>query len=223
MKRHFLRIQKIDRSLFRNGFFRVCGIDEAGRGPLAGPVVACAVVFDKSCFDNVEKRRILREVYDSKSLSPSLREKLFWAVKKEAVSLGVGIIEARRIDEANILVATLEAMSKAVSELEVKPDVVLVDGNIVPPISVSKVYPLVKGDSRSFCVAAASIVAKVIRDGIMRELDIRYPEYGFAKHKGYCTKEHLHTLKTLGPCEEHRKSFKPVQEAMQLNLYRMYR
>lgn len=176
----------------------ICGIDEAGRGPLAGPVVAGAVVLPKG-------KRILY-VNDSKKLSEKKRDELFDIIKDEALTYAVGIIPPERIDEINILQATYEAMRQAVNKLSVKPDIFLNDAVTIPGIE-GKQVPIIKGDAKSLTIASASILAKVTRDRIMVEYDSMYPEYEFAKHKGYGTKAHIEAIKEYGPCPIHRKTF----------------
>lgn len=181
-----------------DSFSYICGIDEAGRGPLAGPVVAGAVVLPKG-------KRILY-VNDSKKLSEKKREELFDVIKEEALSFGLGIVSPERIDEINILQATYEAMREAVNKLSVSPDILLNDAVTIPGIDIRQV-PIIKGDARSLTIASASILAKVTRDRIMAEYDLQYPEYGFAKHKGYGTKAHIDAIRQFGPCPIHRKTF----------------
>ena len=176
----------------------ICGIDEAGRGPLAGPVVAGAVILPKDC-------RILY-INDSKKLSEKRRNELFDIIKEEAVTYGIGIIDAARIDEINILQATYEAMHEAVNKLAVKPDILLNDAVTIPGIDVKQI-PIIKGDAKSLSIAAASVLAKVTRDRIMEEYDKKYPEYGFAKHKGYGTKQHIQALEQFGASPIHRRTF----------------
>lgn len=179
-------------------FSYICGIDEAGRGPLAGPVVAGAVILPKG-------KRILY-VNDSKKLSEKKREMLYDVILNEAVSVGVGIVSPERIDEINILNATYEAMRKAINNLTVKPDILLNDAVTIPDVDIEQV-PIIKGDAKSLSIASASIIAKVTRDRLMYHYDELYPEYGFAKHKGYGTKLHTDVLKEIGPCPIHRKTF----------------
>ena len=169
-----------------------------GRGPLAGPVVAGAVVLPKDC-------RILY-VNDSKKLSEKKREMLYDVILNEAVSVGVGIVSPERIDEINILNATYEAMREAINNLTVKPDILLNDAVTIPGVDIEQV-PIIKGDAKSLSIASASIIAKVTRDRLMYHYDELYPEYGFAKHKGYGTKLHTDVLKEIGPCPIHRKTF----------------
>jgi len=176
----------------------ICGIDEAGRGPLAGPVVAGAVVLPKDC-------QILY-LNDSKKLSEKKRELLFDEIKEKAISYGIGIVGPGRIDEINILQATYEAMRLAISQLKVKPEILLNDAVTIPDVDIMQV-PIVKGDAKSVSIAAASILAKVTRDRMMVEYDELFPEYGFAKHKGYGTKAHIDTIKEIGPCPIHRRTF----------------
>lgn len=176
----------------------ICGIDEAGRGPLAGPVVAGAVILPKG-------KRILY-INDSKKLSEKKRNELYGVIKEEALSYGIGIVSPERIDEINILQATYEAMRQAVSQLNVLPDILLNDAVTIPGIDVRQI-PIVKGDAKSLTIASASILAKVTRDRMMTEYDSLYPEYGFAKHKGYGTKMHIEAIKEYGACPIHRKTF----------------
>lgn len=176
----------------------ICGIDEAGRGPLAGPVVAGAVILPKDS-------RILY-INDSKKLSEKKREELFEVIKKEAVSYSTGIVSPERIDEINILQATYEAMRMAIAGLNVKPDILLNDAVTIPDIDIEQI-PIIKGDAKSISIGAASIIAKVTRDHIMYEYDKQYPEYGFAKHKGYGTAQHTQAIREYGACPIHRKTF----------------
>ncbi len=176
----------------------ICGIDEAGRGPLAGPVVAGAVVLPKDC-------RILY-INDSKKLSEKKREELFDVINKEAVSVGIGIVDSDVIDQINILQATYKAMRAAINNLNVVPDILLNDAVTIPDVNIEQV-PIIKGDAKSLTIGAASIMAKVTRDRMMREYSIVYPEYGFEKHKGYGTKQHTEAIKKLGPCPIHRRTF----------------
>lgn len=176
----------------------VCGIDEAGRGPLAGPVFASAVILPEHCE--------IEGLNDSKKLSPKKREALFPVIEERAVSYGIGFATEREIDEINILQATFLAMERAFDELRKRPDLALVDGNRAPLLGVP-VQTIVKGDALSASIAAASILAKVSRDRLMRQIDSIYPEYGFAKHKGYGTAQHVAMLRKYGPCPVHRKTF----------------
>ena len=176
----------------------VCGIDEVGRGPLAGPVYAAAVVLPKDC-------KILY-LNDSKKLSEKKREELYDVIMREAVSVGIGYRSNERIDEINILQATYEAMRDAVANLSVVPDVLLNDAVTIPGLPMRQV-PIIKGDAKSVSIAAASIVAKVTRDRIMKEYDSKYPGYGFASNVGYGSAAHIEALKKLGPTEIHRRTF----------------
>ena len=176
----------------------LCGIDEVGRGPLAGPVVACAVILPKDCD--------ILWLNDSKKLTAKKREELYNVILDEAVSVGIGMASPERIDEINILQATYEAMRQAVSKLSVHPQLLLNDAVTIPEITIPQV-PIIKGDAKSVSIAAASILAKVTRDHMMVEYDTLFPEYGFAKHKGYGTAAHIAALKEFGPAPIHRRSF----------------
>ncbi|MBQ7247952.1 MAG: ribonuclease HII [Lachnospiraceae bacterium] len=179
-------------------FDLICGIDEAGRGPLAGPVVAAACILPKDC-------EILF-LNDSKKLSEKRREMLYDEIVRKAVSYGIGIVSEKVIDEINILQATYEAMRQAISQLSVKPQILLNDAVRIPDVDIRQV-PIVKGDAKSVSIAAASILAKVTRDRLMMKYDELYPDYGFAQHKGYGTAVHINAIKEKGPCEIHRRSF----------------
>ena len=176
----------------------ICGIDEAGRGPLAGPVVAGAVILPKDC-------QILY-LDDSKKLSEKRREQLYGVIMEQAVAVGVGIVEPERIDEINILQADYEAMRQAIQNLGVVPDILLNDAVTIPEVAIQQV-PIIKGDAKSISIGAASIIAKVTRDRLMEEYDKILPEYGFASNKGYGTKAHIEALKTYGATPIHRRSF----------------
>ncbi|MBQ9513028.1 MAG: ribonuclease HII [Lachnospiraceae bacterium] len=177
----------------------VCGIDEVGRGPLAGPVVASAVILP----DDVE----ILYLNDSKKLSEKRREKLYDEIMEKAIAVGVGEVSHERIDEINILQATYEAMTKAVEALSVKPGILLLDAVHVPQLEAYEQVSIVKGDAKSVSIAASSIIAKVTRDRLMKELDAVYPAYQFASNKGYGTAAHIQALKTCGPCAIHRRTF----------------
>jgi len=177
----------------------ICGIDEVGRGPLAGPVYAAAVILPKNS-------NILY-INDSKKLSEKRREELYDVIMKEAIAVGIGYSTHERIDEINILQATYEAMYKAVNSLSVKPQLLLVDAVHIPQLEMYEQESIIKGDAKSMSIAAASIIAKVTRDRLMKELDEKYPGYGFASNKGYGSAEHIEALKKFGPTEIHRKSF----------------
>ena len=188
-----------ERKYWLMDFVRVAGVDEAGRGPLAGPVVAAAVIFEPGfCIPFVN---------DSKQLSEKKREELFEIINKKAVAIGIGRVGHDVIDRINILQASMLAMNKAIDQLSVPPEQLLVDGNFFRHERIP-VENIVKGDARSHSIAAASIVAKVTRDAIMREYDIRYPQYGFAKHKGYGTPEHVAAIHKFGLSEIHRRTFR---------------
>ena len=176
----------------------VAGIDEAGRGPLAGPVVAAAVILPKDIF--------LPFLNDSKKVTEKRRDVLFDQIKQEAIAYGIGIASNALIDEINILQATYEAMREAISKLSKTPDILLVDAVHIPDINIKQVG-IVKGDAKSVNIAAASILAKVTRDRLMLEYDKIYPEYGFASNKGYGTAKHIEALKAYGACDIHRRSF----------------
>ena len=180
------------------GFSAVCGVDEAGRGPLAGNVVAAAVILPQGL--------VIEGLNDSKKLSEKKREALFDVIKKEAAAYSIAWATPAEIDEHNILGATMIAMNRAVEGLPVKADFALIDGNCARGFEIPT-QTVVKGDAKSPSIAAASILAKVTRDRQCMELDALYPEYGFAKHKGYPTKDHMQKVRELGPCPEHRKTF----------------
>ena len=183
----------------------IAGVDEAGRGPLAGPVVAAAVI--------LEPKVTIAGIKDSKKLSASKREQLFTLICKEALAFAIAEASVQEIDEINILQATFLAMRRAVTSLKIQPIEVLIDGNQCPKLP----YPtraIVQGDNLIEAISAASILAKVTRDQTLLTLHAKYPEYGFAKHKGYPTKEHLEALRKYGPCPEHRLSYRPVQEVV---------
>ncbi len=176
----------------------ICGIDEAGRGPLAGPVAAAAVILPKDC--------TILYLNDSKKLTPGRRDELFLEIKEKAAAWSVGIATSQRIDEINVLQATYEAMREAVSGLSVAPDLLLNDAVTIPGITIRQV-PIIKGDTKSVSIAAASVLAKVTRDRMMEEYDALFPGYGFAQHKGYGTAAHIKAIRELGPCPIHRKTF----------------
>lgn len=192
------QMEQYEKEYERSGI--VCGIDEAGRGPLAGPVVAGAVILPEGC-------RILY-LNDSKKLSEKRREELFSEIKEKAVSWAIGVVSPEEIDEINILKATYKAMRQAFEKLSPVPQVLLNDAVTIPGLSPALVQvPIIKGDAKSVSIAAASILAKVTRDHMMAEYDKLYPEYGFAKHKGYGTAAHIATVREHGPCPIHRRSF----------------
>ncbi len=201
---------RYERRLWKIGIEAVAGVDEAGVGPMAGPVVAAAVIFAPETF--------ISGVHDSKQLSREQREELYGPIRARALALGVGLAEVEEIDRLNIYWATMRASERALAALGLLPGHVLVDGKRIPGISFPQTH-IVGGDRKSFCIAAASIVAKVTRDRIMVEYDGQFPGYGFAQHKGYCTNEHLETLRQLGPSPIHRRSFAPVAAAFQRSLF----
>jgi len=179
-------------------FGYICGIDEVGRGPLAGPVVAGAVILPTNCK--------LLHLNDSKQLSEKKREELYDQIMEYAVATGLGFVSPERIDEINILQATYEAMRQAIQNLSVKPDILLNDAVTIPKVDIKQV-PIIKGDAKSVSIAAASIIAKVTRDRLMVQYDSLMPEYGFASNKGYGSAQHIDTLKMIGPSPIHRRSF----------------
>lgn len=181
------------------GFKAVCGVDEAGRGPLCGPVCAAAVILDPSTE--------IQGVNDSKKLSEKKREALFDVIKEKALAFSVAFATVEEIEEYNILEATFLAMNRAIEGLNIKADYALIDGNRIPRNIKIPCETVVKGDAKSLSIAAASILAKVSRDRLLLEYDKQYPEYNFAKHKGYGTKEHIDAIKKYGPCQIHRASF----------------
>jgi len=185
------------------GFRRVAGVDEAGRGPLAGPVVAAAVI--------LPRRYRLAGLRDSKLLSEAQREHLYGQLLAGALDIGVGVVEAEVIDAVNILEATRLAMAQAVQHLTPPPDYLLLDAVILPSLPIEQ-RAVIKGDRLSLSIAAASVVAKVLRDRLMARAHVCYPQYGFLAHKGYGTAEHLRQLARYGPCKLHRRSFRPVVE-----------
>ena len=194
---------RVERSLWSSGLAHVAGVDEVGVGPLAGPVLAAAVILPEGIK--------VRGVDDSKKLTAALREELAAKIQACALAVGIGIVEVEDIDRLNIYRAALEAMRRAVSTLPVEPDHVVVDARCIPGISVPQTA-LIDGDARSYSVAAASIVAKVARDRLMREIDARYPQYGFSENMGYGTPQHLAAIDRYGPSPVHRRSFAPVRE-----------
>jgi ribonuclease HII len=193
------RIVKFDNKLRKNLQCILCGVDEAGRGPLAGPVVAAAVIFPDDVF--------IEGVFDSKQVMPDKREELFDVIIDSALSFGVGIVDNKEIDNVNILQATLLAMNQAISKLKVMPELIVVDGNFYKHQSY-EIMNVVKGDEKSFSVAAASIIAKVTRDRIMKDFETQYPNFAFSSHKGYCTRRHMDEILEYGYTDIHRRSFR---------------
>ncbi len=197
-RERLFKMTEIERSYREKGFKCIAGVDEAGRGPLAGPVFAAAVILPENCF--------IPGLNDSKKLSEKKREELFDIICEKAVSYCIADISHERIDEINILNATFEAMNKAVNGLDVTPDYVLIDGNRIKGMDVAH-ETVVKGDEKSVSIAAASILAKVSRDRVMYDAAKKYPQYGFDKHKGYGTKAHCEAILKYGPCKIHRRTF----------------
>ena len=190
---------EFEKAAVNSGFSCICGVDEAGRGPLAGPVCAAAGILPEDA--------VIEGLDDSKKLTEKKREKLYDIIKETAVAYSVAYGTLEEIENVNILEATYLAMNRAIEGLSVKPDFALIDGNRVPRGIKIPCETIVKGDSKSMSVAAASVLAKVTRDHLMLEYDKKYPEYNFKKHKGYGTKEHTELIKQYGPCEIHRLSF----------------
>jgi len=194
-----IELKKIDKEFFDKGVKYIAGIDEAGRGPLAGPVVVASVILPQDS--------MIEGVNDSKKISESKREKLFEIITKEAISYGIGIIYQNEIDEINILQATKKGLTEAIKQMDIKPNIIMVDAlNGIDTLGIPY-KSIIKGDAKSYSIAAASIIAKVTRDRIMREWDKVYPEYGFGSHKGYGTAKHIAAIRENGPCPIHRKTF----------------
>jgi ribonuclease HII len=201
---------RYERRLWKDGIDVVAGVDEAGVGPMAGPVVAAAVVFSPETF--------IKGVHDSKQLTHEQREELFIPIRERAIAVGIGTASVLEIDRLNIYWATMQASKRALAALGLAPRHVLVDGRLIPGLRLPQTR-IVGGDRKSFCIAAASIIAKVTRDRMMVAYDEQYPGYGFAQHKGYCTNDHMEQLRELGPSPIHRRSFWPVAAASQLLLF----
>jgi len=199
----------VERELRAQGFTNIAGVDEAGRGPLAGPVLAAAVMLPVQCR--------IPGLADSKLLRAAERERLFGLIHKRAVAVGVGLVDAQTVDRLNVLRAAQLAMRQAIGGLEPRPDLVLVDGRELPGAAVAQ-RAIVGGDRLCASIAAASIIAKVMRDRIMTEVGEQYPDYGFGRHKGYATRDHLACLRKLGPCPAHRRTFAPVRAVLQGHL-----
>ncbi len=193
------KLKEIESKIYNTGIETICGIDEAGRGPLAGPVVVAAAIMPKDS--------AIEGVNDSKKVSEKKREVLYEQIIKEAIAYGVGIIDQKEIDEINILNATKKGLTTAIQELKLKPERILVDALTGIDTLGIPYTSIIKGDAKSYSIAAASIIAKVTRDRIMREWDQIYPQYGFEKHKGYGTKMHIDAIKEYGLCPLHRLSF----------------
>lgn len=195
-------LENLELSLTDRGFHAICGVDEVGRGPLAGPVVAAAVIMPEGV--------VIDGLDDSKKLSSSQRQEIFDELIQRDLPCAIGIIDHITIDKINILQASLRAMRKAVGELKTKPDVVLVDGNVAIPNLSQPQFTVIGGDGLCASIAAASVIAKVTRDRIMERYESLYPDFSFGTHKGYPTPAHLRELESNGPCDIHRRSFKPV-------------
>ena len=193
------KLKEIENSVYEEGYKLICGIDEAGRGPLAGPVVVASAI--------MPKESMIEGVNDSKKISEKKREKLYDIITTEAISYGVGIIQQDEIDEINILNATKKGLTESLKQLRIKPDIILVDA--LRDINTLNIpyRSVIKGDAKIYSIACASIIAKVTRDRIMREWDKVYPQYGFISHKGYGTAKHIAAIKEYGLCPLHRKSF----------------
>ena len=198
MKENPVDLWRYEREAFAEGFAVVCGVDEAGRGPLAGPVCAAAVV--------LPRETVIEGLNDSKKLTDQKRRALYDVITERAVAYGIAFASEQEIDEINILQATFLAMERAMQKLTVRPQLALIDGNRAKDFGLP-VRTIVHGDSLSASIAAASILAKVTRDRLMEELDGEYPQYGFAVHKGYGTKRHYEALREFGPCPIHRRTF----------------
>lgn len=193
------KLKEIEKDLYHKGFQKICGIDEAGRGPLAGPVVVAGVIMPQDS--------MIEGVNDSKKVSEKKREKLYDLILEEAISYSIAIIGQDIIDEINILNATKQGVKNVVEELEVKPDLILVDALTHIDTNQIPYDSIIKGDAKCYNIAAASIIAKVTRDRLMRQWDEIYPQYGFAQHKGYGTAKHIANIKEYGLCPIHRRSF----------------
>lgn len=201
-EREFSRLnglKEYENKLYETGLAYIAGIDEAGRGPLAGPVTVGVVIMKPESF--------IEGINDSKKISETKREKLYDEITKEALDWSVGIVDQNEIDEINILNATKKALTKALDDLKIKPERILVDALEHIDTKGIPYTSIIKGDAKIYSIGAASIIAKVTRDRIMREYDEVYPEYGFAKHKGYGTAAHIEAIKKFGPCPLHRKTF----------------
>lgn len=201
-----------ERMARKAGFKNIAGIDEAGRGPLAGPLVAASVILKVS--------RFRHRIDDSKKLTPNMRECAYAEILRKA-HVGIGVISEKTVDRINVYNATKKAMEQSVKKLSLKPDFLLIDGTVKFRTACRKAY-ITGGDSKSLSIACASIIAKVTRDGMMRQYHKKYPEYGFARHKGYGTKEHIRRLKIHGPSPIHRRSFSPIKDLILIKKERPY-
>jgi len=204
-----LHMYRYEKELYDQGYTLIAGVDEAGRGPLAGPVVAAAVI--------LKRGEIFTYVNDSKQLTEKERDLALLEIKEKSLAIGIGISSVEEIDLINIYRASREAMLSAIKQLKIKPDYILTDAM---PMEIDiPMQAIIKGDAKSVSIAAASIVAKTTRDAYMIEMDKLFPHYGFKKHKGYPTKEHLEALKTYGPTPIHRKTYQPVKELLHKDLF----
>lgn len=194
-----IKLKEMETEFFNKGVKYIAGIDEAGRGPLAGPVVVASVILASDS--------MIEGINDSKKISENKREKLYDIITQEAISYGVGIVYQDEIDEINILQATKKGLTMAIQQMEIKPNIILVDAlNGIDTLGIPY-KSIIKGDAKCYSISAASIIAKVTRDRIMREWDKIYPQYGFGSHKGYGTAKHIAAIKEYGPCPLHRRSF----------------
>ena len=193
------KLKEIEKDLYNKGFKNICGIDEAGRGPLAGPVVVAGVIMPQDS--------MIEFVNDSKKVTEKRREKLYDIIREEAISYSIAVVDQNLIDEINILNATKQGVTEVIDGLDVKPDLILVDALTHINTKGIPYDSIIKGDAKCYNIAAASIIAKVTRDRIMREWDEIYPQYGFINHKGYGTAKHIEAIKEYGPCPIHRKTF----------------
>ena len=194
-----IELKKMDKEFYDKGIKYIAGIDEAGRGPLAGPVVVASVILPQDS--------MIEGINDSKKLSEAKREKLYEIITKEAISYGVGIIYQDEIDQINILQATKKGLTESIKQMSIKPNIIMVDALSGIDTLGIPYKSIIKGDAKCYSIAAASIIAKVTRDRIMREWDKIYPEYGFGSHKGYGTAKHIAAIKEFGPCPIHRRTF----------------
>ncbi len=201
-----IKLLKYERELYKKGYTLIAGVDEAGRGPLVGPVVAAAVILPKNYK--------LTGLTDSKKLNEKKREAFFEIIQKDAISYGIGIVDAPTIDKINILEASRLAMNIAVDNLSIKPEYIITDAM---KLNHENVLPIIHGDALSITIAAASVLAKVTRDHLMYELDQLHPEYGFKEHKGYPTKKHLENIKKYGILDNYRLSYRPIKEILEEN------
>lgn len=203
LREQWRQMSRLEQNLWQQGYSHVAGVDEVGRGPLAGPVVTAAVILPQDYY--------LPGLNDSKKVPPAMREAFYEHIVSHAISIGMGISSVETIDEINIYQATLRAMKEAVNQLDPAPEMCLNDAVTIPGVAIPQV-PVIGGDGKSVTIAAASIVAKVTRDRMMEEYAKHYPQYGFEKNAGYGTPEHCEALKQFGPCPLHRRSFKPVSD-----------